>query len=58
MGFQNDRGTGPARDRIAQLNRKIAASLDARDWGLARELVEEARTVALNIEGGRNDFND
>ena len=58
MEFQTKRGTGPARDRIAQLNRQIAASLDARDWNRARVLVEEARTLALRIEGGRNDLND
>jgi hypothetical protein len=58
MEFQTERGNEPARDRIAQLNRQIAASLDARDWGRARALVEEARTVALRIEGGHNDLND
>lgn len=49
MDGQIEQGTESARDRIAQLNRQIAASLDARDWNRARALVQEAHDLSVGI---------
>ena len=51
MEFQTEQGTGPARDRIAEINRQIAASLDACDWEQARALAEAAHKLASKVTG-------
>ena len=49
MEFQTEQGPVSVRDRIAQMNRQIAASLDAHDWARARALVEAAHNLASKI---------